>query len=74
MFEKAIIIVACAVGGYASVTGTLPAAMIALFGDPTVLGVATAEHSLWSILGESGLDWLGQSGLGGLGYGIGVLP
>lgn len=37
MFEKAAFIIVALVGGYGSITGTLPAAIIALFGNPSVL-------------------------------------
>jgi hypothetical protein len=37
MIEKALLIAAALLGGYASVTGSLPAAMVALFGNPTAL-------------------------------------
>ena len=37
MLEKAFLLVVAMVGGYASITGTLPAALIALFGDTSVL-------------------------------------
>ena len=37
MFEKAALIVVAVVGGYGAITGTLPAALIALFGNPSAL-------------------------------------
>ncbi len=41
MFEKAIFIAVAMVGGYASITGTLPASLIALFGNPQALTATT---------------------------------
>jgi hypothetical protein len=46
MIEKALLIAAALLGGYASVTGSLPAAMVALFGNPAALGTASSSEKI----------------------------
>jgi hypothetical protein len=58
MIEKALLIAAAVLGGYASVTGSLPAAMVALFGNPAVLKTTGSD----SLLTEAERDALAALG------------
>lgn len=51
MLEKFLLLIAAAVGGQAAITGTFPAVMIALFGNPSVLAPVTPTNpysSTWN--------------------------
>lgn len=68
MFEKGILIAVALVGGYASITGTLPAVIIALFGNPSVLASSStgdlekAASAVGGGVGGALLDILGPLG------------
>jgi hypothetical protein len=53
MLEKGLLVIVALVGGYASLTGTLPSAMVALFGNPAVLKTTGNDDSLLLAVGLS---------------------
>lgn len=59
MLEKGLLVVIALVGGYASITATLPATLIALFGNPAVL--KSTSPSIESIIEGDVAQAIGQS-------------
>jgi hypothetical protein len=53
MLSKALLGIVALVGGYASLTGTLPAVMVALFGNPDVFKTTGNDDALLLVIGLS---------------------
>lgn len=58
MLDKFVLLAVSAVGGVASITGTLPAVMIALFGNPSYLSPKPSASSKGSSTANDYLKFL----------------
>lgn len=58
MLDKFVLLAVSAVGGVASITGTLPAVMIALFGNPSYLSPKPSASSNGAAAGPAYLKFL----------------